>query len=153
MNGKWLIGIVILVVLVGGIYFLNKNITSTTTPSQTTTESAPVPTSGSQPTSPATSTNQQNTVTLTQDGFSPTQDGFSPATLTIKTGTTVTWINKSGTVATVNSVPHPIHTTYSPLNLGSFPDGGTLSLSFDKPGTYGYHNHLNASQKGTIVVQ
>lgn len=140
MNGKWLIGLVILVVLVGGIYLLNKNKTSPTPPSQTTIESTPVPTSASQ------TANQQNTVTLTQDGF-------SPATLTVKIGETVTWVNKSGTDATVNSDPHPIHTAYSPLNLNSFSNGGTLSLKFDKPGTYGYHNHLNASQKGTIVVQ
>ena len=82
-----------------------------------------------------------------------TSSGFSPATLTIKAGTTVTWTNKSGSDATVNSNPHPVHTDYPPLNLGSFSDGGTLSLKFDKPGTYGYHNHLNPSEKGTIIVQ
>ncbi len=93
-----------------------------------------------------TTANQENSVTLTSDGY-------SPATLTIKTGATVTWTNKSGANATVNSDPHPTHTDYPPLNLGRFADGGTLSLKFDKPGTYGYHNHLDASQKGKIVVQ
>lgn len=88
----------------------------------------------------------QNTVTLTSDGF-------SPATLTIKTGGTVTWVNKSGETATVNSDPHPTHTDYALLNLGNFPDGGTLTLTFDKPGTFGYHNHLNPSVRGTITVQ
>lgn len=88
----------------------------------------------------------QNTVNLTSTGFSPTN-------LTIKSGQTVTWVNKSGQTATVNSAPHPAHTAYPPLNLGSFNDGGTLSLTFDKPGTYNYHNHLNSSQKGTITVQ
>ncbi len=82
-----------------------------------------------------------------------TANGFSPATLTIKAGKKVTWENKSGSTATVNSNPHPVHTAYPPLNLGNFSDGGTLSLTFDKPGTYGYHNHLNPSQSGTIVVQ
>lgn len=98
--------------------------------------------------SPTGSTQQQaqNTVTLTSNGF-------SPATLTIKTGETVTWLNKSGEAATVNSDPHPVHTDYAPLNLGNFPDGGTLTLTFDKPGSYGYHNHLNPSQRGTITVQ
>lgn len=88
----------------------------------------------------------QNTVTLTANGF-------SPASLTIKAGQTITWMNKSGEGAAVNSDPHPVHTTYPPLNLGSFPDGGTLTLTFDKPGTYGYHNHLNSSERGTITVQ
>ncbi|MCL4366879.1 cupredoxin domain-containing protein [Patescibacteria group bacterium] len=79
--------------------------------------------------------------------------GFSPATLTIKAGFTVIWKNNSGQSATVNSDPHPIHTDYPPLNLGTFPNGGTLQLTFDKPGTYGYHNHLNPNEKGTIIVQ
>ncbi len=91
-------------------------------------------------------TQVQNTVTLTADGF-------SSAVLTIKVGTAVTWMNKSGAEATVNSDPHPVHTDYQPLNLGRFPDGGSLSLTFDKPGTYGYHNHLNPSQTGKIIVQ
>lgn len=93
-----------------------------------------------------TSEKSQNSVTLTSAGF-------SPANLTIKKGQTVTWVNKSGQTATVNSAPHPAHTAYPPLNLGSFIDGGSLSLTFDKPGTYGYHNHLNSSERGTITVQ
>lgn len=113
-----------------------------TTQQQVTTQ----PTAGSQTETPSTATVQKNTVTLTQDGF-------SPATLTVKAGETVTWVNKSGTDATVNSDPHPTHENYTPLNLGKLSDGGTLSLKFDKSGTYGYHNHFDASQKGTIVVQ
>lgn len=93
-----------------------------------------------------TTQQSQNTVTLTSNGF-------SPATLTIKTGKTVTWVNKSGESATVNSDPHPTHTDYTPLNLDNFLDGGTLTLTFDKPGTFGYHNHLNPSEWGTITVQ
>lgn len=82
-----------------------------------------------------------------------TADGFSPAALTIKAGTKVTWTNQSGVDSTVNSNPHPTHTDYQPLNLGRFSNGGTLSLIFDKPGTYGYHNHLNPAQTGTVTVQ
>lgn len=89
---------------------------------------------------------QQNTVTLTPSGW-------SPATLTIKAGQTVTWINKSGQEATVNSNPHPTHTDYPPLNLGSFANGTSLTLTFPTQGTYGYHNHFNPSQTGTIVVE
>lgn len=89
---------------------------------------------------------KQNTITLSANGF-------SSEVLTVKAGTKVTWINQSGQEATVNSSPHPTHTDYPPLNLGNFPDGGILSLTFDKPGTYKYHNHLDSSQKGTIIVQ
>lgn len=103
------------------------------------------------PTAPVSTTTsspaqQQNAVTLTQNGW-------SPATLTIKAGQAVTWINKSGQDATVNSNPHPTHTDYPPLNLGSFSNGVSLSLLFPKAGTYGYHNHLNPGQTATIIVQ
>ena len=95
---------------------------------------------------PPATVQAQNTVTLTADGF-------LPSTLTIKAGTTVTWINNSGSDATVNSDPHPLHTDYPPLNLGSFSDGQTLSLIFNTAGTHGYHNHFNSDQKGTIIVE
>ncbi len=147
---KWLVGIVIVVIVLGGVYVLRKQrgamMRTNTLPTQAVAQSSTPPVSNSQKTTPSTAAVQQNTVTLTQDGF-------SPATLTIKVGTKVTWINKSGGDATVNSNPHPAHTNYTPLNLGGFSNGGTLSLTFNKAGTYGYHNHLSASQIGTIVVQ
>ncbi len=96
--------------------------------------------------SPSATESAQTTVTLAVDGFSPKD-------LTIKIGTKVLWTNKTGSAATVDSSPHPSHTDYPPLNLGNFADGETLSLIFDKAGTYKYHNHLNPSQFGTIVVQ
>ena len=94
-----------------------------------------------------------STTAIVQDTVTLTADGFSPATFTVKAGTKVTWTNSSGTNVTVNSNPHPTHTDYDPLNLGSFKDGETLSLIFDKPGTYKYHDHLNPSRFGTIVVE
>ncbi len=149
--GQWIVIYVIIgAIIYGLVYFFfsakkgGYNYNQTGQPQQQITTQQP--TSGSQAAPTSTSTNQQNTVTLTQDGF-------SPATLTVKAGETVTWVNKSGTDATVHSGPHPIHTSYPPLNLGSFSNGGTLSLRFDKPGTYSYHNHLNSSQNGTIIVQ
>lgn len=115
---------------------------------QVPTQTAPAETQtpASEPTTPPVEAMQENVVMLTADGF-------SPATLTIKAGTPVTWTNKSGENATVSSDPHPTHTNYKPLNLGKFSDGESLSLTFDKPGTYAYHNHLNSSQTGTVIVE
>ncbi len=114
---------------------------------------SPAPTTPAVTTSETSETSPSATVTATQDTITLTADGFSPKTLTIKAGTKVTWMNQSGAGATVNSSPHPTHTDYPPLNLGSLPDGGAVFLTFDKPGTYKYHNHLIPSQFGTIVVQ
>ncbi len=88
---------------------------------------------------------QTNSVTLTASGF-------TPQSITVKAGTTVIWTNNSGATATVSSDNHPTHLVYPPLNLGSFGNSETLLLVFDQPGTYKYHNHLNASQTGVVVV-
>ncbi len=148
---QWIVLYVIIGVLVYGLiyYFVfsKKGYNSAQTGQSqypTTQQQVASPTASQIPS--ATEAQQQNTVTLTQDGW-------SPATLTIKSGETVTWINKSGEKATVNSNPHPTHTLYSPLNLGTFPDGGSLSLVFTKAGSYGYHNHLNPGETGTIIVK
>lgn len=152
---QWVVLYVILGIIVYGLiyYFFfakkggyNYNQTGNQYPTtqQVTTRPSVSP-SSSQTATPSTTT-QQHLVTLTPNGFSPTN-------LTIKAGSTVTWTNNSGQPATVNSDPHPTHTDYPPLNLGQFANGGTLSLTFTKPGTYGYHNHLNPSERGSIIVQ
>lgn len=144
MKNIW-IGVVIIIVLavVGIILFGNKSITQQSAPSS---QPADTIVSLQESSSQASPVREQNTITLTSSGF-------SPADLTIKAGTKVTWENKGGSIATVDSDPHPVHTNYEPLNLGNFPDGGKLTLTFDKPGTYGYHNHFNPGQKGTVIVE
>lgn|SRR3989344_993856 len=92
-------------------------------------------------------------VTAEEAGVSLTAAGFNPQTLTITAGTQVVWTNTSGAVGNVSSAPHPAHTAYPPLNLGSFDGGATVSLVFDQPGTYKYHNHLNPTQTGSITVE
>ena len=80
------------------------------------------------------------------------QSGFTPATLNINTGTRVVWKNSSGQIIVVASDPHPQHTNYPTLNLGQVKSGEAVSLTFDQAGSYSYHDHLNPSRKGTIVV-
>lgn len=151
---KWVIGIVIvLLVLIGGYYFIIKNPSSSQDNSATNTTVSNGTNATNNPDSSTIDSTTSGTQSTQQATVKLTQNGFDPSTLTIKAGTKVTWVNQSGETATVNSDPHPIHTDYPPLNLDEFSNGGTLSLTFDKPGTYGYHNHLNPSEHGTIVVQ
>lgn len=131
------LGLLVFILVVGGYLLMNRGSSSIPTGNQSPT---------SAPSAPTEKNTAKNTVTLNSNGF-------SPSTLTIKKGETVTWANKSGQEATVNSDPHPTHTNYPPLNLGSFQNGTIFTLTFDKIGSYGYHNHLNPSQKGTIVVK
>lgn len=149
MDMKWLVAAIAAVILIGGgFFFLNQNKTATNssvTPAPTSTQEA-APTEEAQTTPEDAMEAEGKTISLSSHGF-------SPASLTIKVGEKVTWTNEDNGPSTVNSDPHPAHTNYPPLNLGKFNDGEELSLTFDKPGTYGYHNHLNPSQKGTIIVQ
>lgn len=128
--------IFIAIIIVGGIFFYAKSNTSTSSVTPTPVQSA-----------------QTKTPTSTQATINLTGSGFSPSMLTIKVGTKVIWINNSGENAQVDSNPHPIHSSFPPMNFDAFSNGSSVSLVFDKAGTYGYHNHLNPSQTGTIVVQ
>lgn len=80
--------------------------------------------------------------------------GFSPASVTVKKGTTVKFVNKTTGGMSVASDPHPTHIIYPELDQwkSSFKGKGEYDFTFDKVGTWGYHNHLDPSIKGTVVV-
>lgn len=95
-----------------------------------------------------------------------TNDGFSPATLTVKKGTRVTFVNESADEMWVGSSEHPTHTEYdgttksehcndgipSTTSFDQCAVGTTYSFTFDKVGSWEYHNHTSSGEKGTIVV-
>lgn len=135
--------VLVILLVVGGGYFFLKNQSSDKTNKESIVESTQ--------TSPAVaeeekSMTEENTVIV-----SPA--GFMPKAVTVKVGTRVVWTNKSGEMTNVSSAMHPTHLVYPPLNLGDFEDGKSVSLVFAKPGTYKYHNHLNPSRFGTVVVE
>ncbi|OGK13881.1 hypothetical protein A3C98_01860 [Candidatus Roizmanbacteria bacterium RIFCSPHIGHO2_02_FULL_37_15] len=84
---------------------------------------------------------------------SVTDTGFEPQTVTVKVGTKVVWRNKTNATVNVSSAKHPTHLEYPPLNLANFEPGETISLVFTEAGTYKYHDHLNPSKFGTVVVE
>jgi plastocyanin len=142
-----LIAVVVVLVLAGGYFLVNnksQTTTTTPTPSASSTENQTPSTAITQ--SIEEDASKETNITLTQDGF-------APQTVTIKAGEKVVWTNNSGDVATVNSSKHPTHQDYPPLNLGQFQDGEKLELVFDKPGTYMYHDHLNPTRFGKIIVE
>lgn len=152
VNNKIIIAVIAVLVVAGGILLLSnqsriKN--QSTENAQSAQES-----SGQQATSPAASESSGTTPGKREAiTINVTKDGFSPASATVKTGTIVTWINKSGGLVTVNSSVHPTHLVYPPLNLGEFKDGSSVQLTFDKPGVFKYHDHLDASHTGIVTVE
>ena len=97
-----------------------------------------------------------------------TSSGFSPSTLTVNEGeTTVTFINKDSSPHWPASAVHPTHTVYPGSGIqkcgtaeesnifdacGGLKQGESFSFIFNEKGSWGYHDHLQPSSRGTIVV-
>jgi plastocyanin len=81
------------------------------------------------------------------------KEGFQPPVLTIKKGDTVTFSTNLGIQYWPASNQHPIHADYPafdpkrPVNPGE-----EWSFTFDRVGTWSYHDHLNSPIRGTIIV-
>jgi plastocyanin len=89
-------------------------------------------------------------------------DGFSPSMLEVKNGATVTFHNDSSNSVWPASAFHPTHGEYPTKGgcLGSTFDacrgvlpGESWSFTFDTVGDWKYHDHLNASKFGSIIVR
>lgn len=94
--------------------------------------------------------------------------GYTPNTITIKKGETVVWKNESGASMWTASAVHPTHKAYSGTDIAAcgtqtllpmfdscagVASGQSWSFKFDNVGTWGYHNHLNSSHWGKVVVE
>jgi amicyanin len=72
---------------------------------------------------------------------------FAPPNLTVKAGTTVTWINK-------DDIPHGIAATNNAFTRSQAMDtDDSYSFTFTTPGTYQYFCYIHPHMVGTIVVQ
>ena len=81
-----------------------------------------------------------NTVSI--DNFS-----FTPAAVTVKAGTTVTWINK-------DDIPHAIGSANNAFPRSKALDtDDSYSFTFATPGTYQYFCTLHPKMVGSIVVE
>ena len=100
--------------------------------------------------SPAASASANITTAAT---FTLSSTAVTPASVTIKIGESVIWVNSSGSDVQIASLPHPAHTDYPPLNIGMVASSSQKSLTFPTAGTYKWHNHLNPAVHGTITVQ
>ena len=74
---------------------------------------------------------------------------FAPATITIKSGTKVTWTNQDSVQHTATSILSPPES----FDSGLLARGESFSFTFTKPGTYDYHCTPHPSMKGKIIVE
>ena len=136
--------LLITVVLVGGYYIIQYGNKASTQTTQT----------------------HENTAKQTGNTIEIIPSGFKPSTLTIKKGDTVTFVNKGSQAAWPASAVHPIHSAYDGTSLSEhcskgnsfdachgLSQGESYSFTFDKVGSWKYHDHLNPGHTGTIVVE
>jgi plastocyanin len=72
---------------------------------------------------------------------------FVPDTISVKTGTTVTWANDDDGLA------HTVVALDGSFNSGRLGSGATFSHTFDTPGTYAYQCMIHPrSMQGSVVV-
>jgi plastocyanin len=71
---------------------------------------------------------------------------FEPATVEIAAGDTVRWENTSG-------LPHTVTSTSGGMDFDeSLSSTGSVSITFDEPGTYEYECTIHPGMAGTVVV-
>ncbi|MDZ4225407.1 MAG: cupredoxin domain-containing protein [Candidatus Andersenbacteria bacterium] len=79
--------------------------------------------------------------------------GFTPATVTVAAGTKVTFVNNGQAAHWPASDPHPVHTDLPGFDAKhGLQTGEEYSFVFDKVGSWGFHDHLNPTLTGEIVV-
>ena len=71
---------------------------------------------------------------------------FAPATLTVKTGTKVTWINR-------DDVPHTVNENDKLFKSGAMDTDDQFSYTFSAPGTFSYFCALHPKMTGQIIVK
>src|SRR3989337_2554587 len=110
-------------------------------------------TSGGETGSTGATSEQTETAPVSGNLITYTDSGFSSAQISVKVGDTVTFKNDSTKNIQVNSAGHPSHTQFPELNVGSIAAGESKTVTFTTAGTKKYHNHLNPSQTGPMVVE
>ena len=71
---------------------------------------------------------------------------FAPATLTVTTGTKVTWINR-------DDVPHTVNENEKRFKSGTMDTDDQFSYIFSSPGTFSYFCALHPKMSGQIIVK
>jgi plastocyanin len=82
---------------------------------------------------------------------------FSPSCITVASGTEISWKNSGSQEVQIGVDPHPSHTGNRQLTNNEFVlqvrAGQTATSTTPTAGEYQYHDHLNPTAKGTVIVR
>lgn len=131
MNYKIIVVVIALIGVAGGIYFFQNNKKVSEVDKKVTTELL------------------KNELTVVY-----TNEGFNPREIKVKKGETVKFINQSDRKMWVASDNHPAHDIYPEFDQKDITErGAEYKFQFDKPGTWGYHNHMFSKHVAKIIVE
>ena len=83
-----------------------------------------------------------------------TDEGFEPRSITVEAGRTVVFENAGDEAHWPASDDHPTHQEYPGFDPRKpVQPGEEWSFTFDRPGEWGYHDHMNPYLTGEIVVR
>jgi plastocyanin len=71
---------------------------------------------------------------------------FQPGSLTVKAGTTVTWVNH-------DDEPHTVNENNKTFKSGTLDTDAKFSYKFTSPGSYNYFCSLHPRMTGQIIVK
>lgn len=165
---KTLIGILVAVVVIGGIWLFTRDNTADLTNNGTEQQSDATSEVGSGSQAGEQDSGSGVSVDASISAGVPvvvriTDEGFSPASVTVKKGQAVRWSNNADVASWPASAVHPTHAVYPQKGSadcsGSSFDacsgvapGESWSFTFTKVGSWKYHDHLKPSKTGTVVV-
>ena len=92
------------------------------------------------------STAHANTASANPNEIVIANFSFEPATLIVKAGTTVTWVNH-------DDEPHTATATDKRFNSKTLDNGDRFSQEFNAPGVYNYYCALHPKMTGKIIVK
>lgn len=96
-----------------------------------------------------------------------TSSGFTPSNVNISKGQSVKFVDSTSQGVWVGSNKHPDHMKYDGTSTLSHCQAGervgdpfdscgaveSFVFTFDKEGSFGYHDHLDASKQGNVTVK
>ena len=125
---------------------------SSTTPSQPATTLTTLPLTTVKPTVTTIPT-LQKTTSVSDNTIWINKKGFDPESLTVKTGSTVRWVNMDSTDNA--ALYNPTHRIALGTNKNSPPlsPGQGWSQIFDQPGFYDYSDMIHPDLMGTVIVE
>lgn len=170
-TGIIIIAAIVAVVVAGGVLFSTGTIGyNTLAPTQTGNQAGTQEESSQATDSGATQISTKETVTVEtnkagENVIEMSSSGFSPSSITIKKGDTVTFKTVDSGSYWPASAVHPTHTVYPGSGIdkcgtgaqifdacGGIGEGQSWSFTFNEVGSWNYHNHLNPSNFGKIIV-